>query len=137
MLIHLKNIPLLNEVWECFLSGQPVRNEGIVAMETRGRSRGSWYRELYRLVSSLYPALNEQLFERKLNRIAVHMETDPDKLHGYLSEEEERYYHSLQDVTNQLVDCYKERKRDCISEYIYLVMLSLQSKPANVRIPTL
>lgn len=106
-------------------------------METRERSKGSWYRELYRLVSSLYPVLNEQLFERKLNRIAVHMETDPDRLQGHLSEEEERYYLSLKDVTQQLLNCYEERKRDCISEYIYLVLLSLQSKPATVRIPTL
>lgn len=106
-------------------------------METRERTKGAWYRELYRLVSSLYPVLNEQLFERKLNRIAVHMETDPDQLHGSLTEEEERYYNTLQDVTDQLLGCYKERKRDCISEYIYLVMLSLQSKPASINIPAL
>jgi hypothetical protein len=116
---------------------EPTFIEEKRGMETRERTKGAWYRELYRLVSSLYPVLNEQLFERKLNRIAVHMETNPEQLHGGLNEEEERFYFSLQDVTQQLLSCYEERKRDCISEYIYIVLLSLQSKPANIRIPAL
>lgn len=101
------------------------------------RGRGDWYRELYRLTNSLYPVLNEDLFERKLNRIATHLETDPDKLKGHLSEEEERYYNSLRDVAEQLVHCYKKKGRECISEYIYLVFISLQNKPSQLNIPTL
>lgn len=101
------------------------------------RSKGDWYRELYRLASSLYPVLNEDLFERKVKRIAQHLETDPAQLKGYLSEAEGNYYGPIKDATEQLVQCFEEKGKDCISEYVYLVFVSLQNKPPRINIPVL
>lgn len=106
-------------------------------MEMTERSKGDWYRELYRLANSLYPVLNEELFERKVKRIAQHLETDPAGLKGYLSEEEYHYYEPIRDATGQLVECFKEKGKECINEYVYLVFVSLQNKPPRINIPAL
>jgi hypothetical protein len=105
-------------------------------MEGRERNIGDWYRELYRLATSLYPAFSEELFNRKVQRISQHLDNKP-KEKGNLSEEDHRFFANLEDVMTQLSDCYKQLSKDCMSEYMYLVVMSLQNKPEKLRIPTL
>lgn len=105
-------------------------------MEGKERHIGDWNRELYRLANSLYPALNEEMFEKKVKRISDHLENKPEgKIRQ--SEEENAFFANLEDVMTQLSDCYRQGNRECMSEYMYLVLMSLQNKPESLHIPTL
>lgn len=105
-------------------------------MEGKERNIGDWHRELYRLATSLYPALNEEIFERKVKRISQHLENKPNDK-SRLSESESAFFANLEDVMTQLCECYRQDNRDCMSEYMYLVVMSLQNKPETLHIPTL
>lgn len=112
------------------------REDNIRKMEGKERSTGDWHRELYRLASSLYPALNEELFERKVARISQHLENKPTEK-ANLRDEEYHFFANLEDVMTQLSNCHKQQQKDCMSEYMYLVLMSLKNKPEKLRIPTL
>lgn len=105
-------------------------------MEGKERNTGDWYRELYRMANSLYPALSEDLFERKVKRISEHLNNKPEGRKS-MSEEEQSFFANLEDVMTQLCDCHKQGSRDCMSEYMYLVLMSLKNKPERLHIPTL